>query len=120
MKKCPHCGAAFNFLRFVTHFGADTLIAHPSTMSKTHRREHFCGECRRLFWLEFNHTEMRRCLRKGMSGLLAWSVVYFLIVAFYLRLSPSHVAGLTAVLAFAGYPVFISWVKYESVRLIAK
>lgn len=63
---------------------------------------------------------MQRCLRKGMSGLLAWTVVYLLVAVFLLKLSPSYIAGLAAVFAFAGYPVFISWIKYESVHLIAK
>ncbi|OGW72784.1 MAG: hypothetical protein A2Y02_02615 [Omnitrophica bacterium GWA2_52_12] len=120
MKKCPHCGVEYGFLRFVGRFGADTLISHPSTLSKTHRREHLCGKCRKLFWLEFNHHEMQLRLSKSVSGLLAWSVVYMLVAVIFLKMSVSSVAGLTAVIAFAGYPVFISWIKYESVHLIAK
>ena len=116
VKKCPHCGTDFSFLKFLTRCGSDTLIAHP-TASGFHRREHRCAQCRKLFWLEYHHQALQEEFGKYSGLLIGLGVGTFLAAYLFWKMGLFAAISLTAIAMFLVWPILMSWIKYESAEI---
>ncbi len=115
-KKCPHCGVNLNFFRFLMRCGSDTLVAHPATPG-LHRKKHICAHCRKPFWLEYHHRELQQELSKSATVLFGLGAASFLTAYLFLKMQIFMASSFTVVVMLLAWPIYVSWIKYESAEM---
>lgn len=116
MRTCPYCGREIDFLRFLTQFGSDTLVAHPGTLG-IHRREHVCSKCRKILWLEYHKEGLIRSFKKHILVFAVIKTFGFLYGFLFLKMNFINTTLFTYILILLIFPIYLGWVKYESVEI---
>lgn len=114
MRYCPNCKNPVEFFFYLTHYGSDSLMAHPSQKKRIHKREHACFHCAGKFWISYDPARLKQTAVRyswilgipGLSALLCARVV------FRWEYLPSVVFTLTVLLLIL--PVAWAYVKYEA------